>query len=508
MLMRKLININILFFFSFSVMANIINEQLIIEPINEDKKADIIKKDISPLEKSIFLVIDNSGSMKNNDPNFMVKKTIIEFIKQQKENVHIGVIIFDKDVKLSIPLTRTSIDNRKILLSSIDNINYDGKYTNIPAGIEPALYELKNNKLNDTKKSIVFITDGIIDTGDPEKDLEKTKWLHDYLAQDAADHNIKIFGIAFTENADFQLIQSLAQKTEGEYYRAKTVENLNDIFKNIDENINKIDKQENTINESALEKEIIVIQPSTSFNPSTTPTNTQINNIEDNTQALPHTNNTKQETHNIEKKANNYFIIFIITLLAIITIILLLLKNKRVKNHSVSQQFIQEAYIYDLKGNTDKEIHKLGSMPTMFGRTAGGNSKDELLNYIVIDQTTIGRRHALIEYKDHAYWLIDQGSINGTFVNGIQVVYKVRLKHGDRIKIYKCEFDFIIPEMEDNSSTVFSNTIMADTAVTNLIDKDKTKVINKDNDEKQEPEDKTNQYKVAKTITEENDKDK
>ena len=95
----------------------------------------------------------------------------------------------------------------------------------------------------------------------------------------------------------------------------------------------------------------------------------------------------------------------------------------------------------------------------MFGRVAGQDN--EHLDYIVVNESTIGRRHALIEYKDYSYWIIDQGSINGTFVNEELVKTEVRLKHGDKIRLHRCEFDFIIPEMEDSGMTVISNTVFA-----------------------------------------------
>ncbi|MEM7027681.1 MAG: FHA domain-containing protein, partial [Pseudomonadota bacterium] len=86
---------------------------------------------------------------------------------------------------------------------------------------------------------------------------------------------------------------------------------------------------------------------------------------------------------------------------------------------------------------------------------------NEHLNYIVVNESTIGRRHALIEYKDYSFWIIDQGSINGTFVNGEPVKTEIRLKHGDKIRLHKCDFEFVMPEMEDSSMTQISNTVFA-----------------------------------------------
>jgi pSer/pThr/pTyr-binding forkhead associated (FHA) protein len=98
-------------------------------------------------------------------------------------------------------------------------------------------------------------------------------------------------------------------------------------------------------------------------------------------------------------------------------------------------------------------------MPTILGRTAGTDT--DHMNYIVIPQTTIGRRHALIEYKDYAYWIIDQGSINGTFVNDEMITGETRLKHGDKVRLHKYEFEFVMPEMVDAGMTVISHTVMA-----------------------------------------------
>ncbi len=107
---------------------------------------------------------------------------------------------------------------------------------------------------------------------------------------------------------------------------------------------------------------------------------------------------------------------------------------------------ISEAYLKDIHGHTSNELYRLGKKATMLGRVAGKDSEN--LDFIVIPETTIGRRHAVIEYKDYAYWIIDQGSINGTFVNNISVTSEVRLKQGDIVRLHKFEFEFSIPDLD------------------------------------------------------------
>jgi pSer/pThr/pTyr-binding forkhead associated (FHA) protein len=79
----------------------------------------------------------------------------------------------------------------------------------------------------------------------------------------------------------------------------------------------------------------------------------------------------------------------------------------------------------------------------------------------VIPESTIGRRHALIEYKDFSYWIVDQGSINGTFVNDVPISSEVRLKHGDIIRLHKLEFEFVMPDLDDASMTELSHTVLS-----------------------------------------------
>ncbi len=404
--------------------------------------ADVSINAQETLIKDVVLVLDNSGSMKKNDPNFLVNKAVKEFISQQDENTRVGIVIFDQGVRLPVPLTDASLANREILLNSIENINYKGLFTDSPAGIERAIYELKNNGRADAQKSIIFMTDGIVDTGEPARDLEKSKWLREDLAPDAADNEIKIFGIAFTEAADFQLIQSISQKTDGEYYRALIVDDLQNVF----EQINKI------INTPPVPEPVTkVVQ--------TVPAEVPAPVVEQAPPPAPVIIEVPVAMGEEERIRSMIMIaaaiVLTITLLGIL--ILLLRRNRELKTGV--EEFAQEAYINDLQGKTDKQTHKLGTKPTMFGRVAGKDT--EHLDYIVVNESTIGRRHALIEFKDYSYWIVDQGSINGTFVNGQPVNSEVRLKHGDRIRLHKCDFEFIMPEMEDSGMTVISNTVFA-----------------------------------------------
>ncbi len=397
------------------------------------------------LIKDVILVLDNSGSMKKNDPQFLTKRAVTEFIDNLDEYTRASIIIFDQDVRTAVPLTETA-SSRQDLLDSLSQINYKGLYTNSPAAIESAIYELKNNAKEEARKIIVFMTDGIVDTGNADRDLEKKKWLKEDLAADAADASIRIFGIAFTENADFELIQSLAQKTDGEYYRVLLADDLQKVFSKLNTLINEPEEKvepETIIIEKIVERIVEPAQPSEPIIIEVPVAQSQLTDDSD------------------RKRSILILAALVILILAVIAMVLMLFIASKAKSRD--EENAQEAYLRDIHGITGKADFALGNKPTMLGRVAGKDA--ESLNYFVIPETTIGRRHSLIEYKNFAYWIIDQGSINGTFVNDKAVISKVRLKHGDMVRLHKAEFEFVMPEMVDSGKTVLSNVVTANSDV-------------------------------------------
>ena len=395
----------------------------------------------------VMLVLDNSGSMKKNDPKFLVTEAIKEFISQKNENTRVGIIIFDGKVQLKVSLTVASFANRETILSSIEAINYKGQYTDFPAAIERAIYELKDNGRSDSKKSIIFMTDGIVDTGDANRDLEKSKWMREDLAADAADNEIKVFGIAFTESADFQLIQSISQQTKGEYFRALVAEDLKNVFQQINEAIKKE-------SESSIET-IIQQDDLTTADVKTSGVSEVLDNSVGSIATIePRIEAVEQALDNLDESTPfpTILIFAISALVLLLAVLLFLVMQRKGFSKVVKDESFQEAYLNDLQGKTEKQAHMLDERPKMIGRVSGKDA--EHMDYIVVSESTISRRHALIEYKDYSFWIIDQGSSNGTFINNERIDNEIRLKHGDKIRLHDYEFEFIVPEMDESDETI------------------------------------------------------
>lgn len=100
-----------------------------------------------------------------------------------------------------------------------------------------------------------------------------------------------------------------------------------------------------------------------------------------------------------------------------------------------------EALLIDLSQKTDRERYALTDKPVMIGRIPAHDV--ERYDSVVIADATVGRRHAVMDFHDDAFWIQDQGSVNGTFVNGRRIESEHRLQDGDEVKIHKFSFQFI-----------------------------------------------------------------
>jgi len=72
-------------------------------------------------------------------------------------------------------------------------------------------------------------------------------------------------------------------------------------------------------------------------------------------------------------------------------------------------------------------------------RTTIGRSPD---CDIFLDDVTVSRKHAVLVQKDDAYYIEDQGSLNGTFLNRRRIE-SGRLENGDELQIGKYKLSFL-----------------------------------------------------------------
>lgn len=421
----------------------------------------------------LMFVIDNSGSMKKNDPEFITAKVVTTFIKKLPYESRVGMVMFDQKAVLLEPLTDVgSEEAQKQFVASLAKVDYKGQYTNSALGIERALYELKSDGRQDSQKGIVFVTDGIVDTGDIMRDQELNQWLKQDLTAESRSLGVRIFGIAFSDAADFVLIQALAARTDGGYYRIYDAASISGVLDDI-------------LTLLILLEPKPIETPSTAQSEPSGPVATPEPELDEPVQVQADQTATPASTTTQPKdQMNNSSIQFLFVILALVVTFLAgvlvffyirqMNAMKKAAPKIVPPEVPPEAFLEDLEnvlqqGNTPLEIKKARI-------TIGRDPRND----IVIAKPTISSFHATIEYKNMIFYLEDQRSTNGTKLNDnkMQANMPVRLKNGDRINFATFTFKFIIPnqipfgETAMISMTALEGPESGTTVVVNLEDED------------------------------------
>jgi pSer/pThr/pTyr-binding forkhead associated (FHA) protein len=71
---------------------------------------------------------------------------------------------------------------------------------------------------------------------------------------------------------------------------------------------------------------------------------------------------------------------------------------------------------------------------TAMGRDAGTD--------VVVNDEAASARHAIVELSDGAWWIEDQGSTNGTLLNGARIGRRERIRDGDVVDIGRVSLRF------------------------------------------------------------------
>ena len=206
----------------------------------------------------IVLVIDISSSMLATDfqPNRLevVKKTAKDFINQRKGD-RLGILVFAGESFIQCPLT---IDN-EVLLSLMSEIkvaqqSYDG--TAIGMAIANATNRLRNSDAK--SKVMILLSDGSNNAGelDPNTaaDLAKQFGIKIYTIGAGTNQDVSFIpGRGYIRNEiDEVTLQSIAKRTNGQYFRATNVSGLQDVYNTI----NELEKTEIEVREYTRYKEL------------------------------------------------------------------------------------------------------------------------------------------------------------------------------------------------------------------------------------------------------------
>lgn len=368
----------------------------------------------------VVLVLDNSGSMRRNDPDLLALLAIERLVSAQPADARVALLVFDETPSLVTPLAPAPTVRDRIV-SELSDVTYRGRYTNLPSAIERAVYHLRLDGRPDARRYIVFLTDGKTDTGDRQRDADLDSWLQNELAHAAADEGIQFFGVAFTEQADFRIIESITRRTGGTHLRVFSAAELPAALRRIQQITSRPPER--------AEEPETAAAPAREQEPAP---------AEETATAAPAASVQEQGP-------DRYLWWGLVAAIPLLTLIALWLLYQIRQKGPASPVTVPSALLYDIRKVTGKPVHELGAT-TVIGRRPHGHVPNAA--EIVIDHNRISRRHAVIVYRDGQFWLSDLGTRNGTYVNEVRISQETMLHHGDRVRFEVLDFEFQMPSSE------------------------------------------------------------
>ena len=161
----------------------------------------------------VVLLIDTSGSMKQNDPqNLRIPATNL-LINLLKDRAKLTVFTFSTNTKLLVPTEEASDDYVNQFHAKEKQIDSRGQFTNILAALKAANSSWKDSK----SRFIVLLTDGKIDRGSKQQDSDDKQIINNSLIPELKKNHIKLYTIGIGSNIDEELLKSLASQTNGIY---------------------------------------------------------------------------------------------------------------------------------------------------------------------------------------------------------------------------------------------------------------------------------------------------
>jgi hypothetical protein len=358
----------------------------------------------------VLLVLDQSRSMRQNDPKRMVAQAVSQFIQQLPAEATAGLVLFGSQAWTVQTLAPLNEEHRRQLLASIADIRYADAQSNPAAAVDAALDEFRSRSRAGSVSLIVLLTDGGIDTGSKTRDAEIQHLMETQVLAEVRKQKVRIYPIAFTTDADLSLLQKIARGSGGESYLALTPDALESVFGRLTTAIDKLIKLPPGEPQPAVE---------TTEAP------------EDLKQPVASTPASASAPAGFSKAW------LAISLLAVIGLVAggyFFLKPKLTRQHG---EPVPEASLTDLRTGKSFRIDK---KVVQIGRKAD--------NDLVIAEQTVSGQHAKIRYKKGKFYLQDLQSANETKVNGQKVVGEVELRSGDVVRFDQFGYTFKGPDTD------------------------------------------------------------
>jgi hypothetical protein len=417
------------------------------------------------LPVDLMLVVDNSGSMRGIDAGGMARRMVVDIVDRLPASAQAGLVIFDASVRLAVPLTPVSERQaHRVIFRAMAAVDYSGQFSLSPAAIERAIYELKVNGSADSRKAIVFVSDGVVDTGETRRNGETAGWLLRELTAESRRAGIRIYSLAFSDAADFSVLHLMAKRTQGGYFRVFTQANADRTVAALIKDMTTAAPPSGSPPAPSRPPAATAPPPAASSQgpPPTAPPSTAappppLPAASPEAAAVPTPSPAGRAAAHQRQMVEWVLLALVVLMVLVLAALIVLIWRVRFANRAAypaaqeppppEEEPVPEALLIDLKNVSLRKTTMIRKAVINIGRGAN--------NDVRIPKDTVSGFHATIEYRDGFFFLEDQRSRNATYLNGRRLTpYEpARLKSGDEVVITVFKFIFMLSEQLPSGDT-------------------------------------------------------
>lgn len=191
--------------------------------------AVLLPLSVNATTPDVRVVIDVSGSMKQNDPQNLRAPALRLLSGLLPPESASGVWTFASQVNMLVPWQNVDNKWRDNANSQSGKIHSRGLFTNIEQALKDAIATAPDN--SDRARSIILLSDGLVDLQAGEQASKQSRQrIIEQLLPKLQNLGFKVHTIALSATADHALLEQLSLATNGWYRQVDTADQLERVF--------------------------------------------------------------------------------------------------------------------------------------------------------------------------------------------------------------------------------------------------------------------------------------
>jgi len=176
------------------------------------------------------VLIDVSGSMKQNDPQNLRRPALKMLVGLIPDGTRSGVWTFGRYVNMQVKLGTVDRQWKSKANIEADRIHSRGLYTNIEEALKRSTYDW-NKPDENYARHLILLTDGVVDVSkDPAVNQQSRQRILDRYLPYLKNAGVTVHTIALSDNTDHQLLKRMAVMTDGWYQQIDNADVLQRVF--------------------------------------------------------------------------------------------------------------------------------------------------------------------------------------------------------------------------------------------------------------------------------------